>query len=119
MLCFHSARELARRIRSRDVSAREVMTAHLDQIQRLNPAINAIVAKLSDEKCLALAEAADRQLARGDIVGALHGLPIAFKDTEAAVGFPFTQGSTIFRDFVPAADTVLVERLRRAGVIAI
>jgi len=118
-LCFTSARELTQLLRSRAVSAREVMAAFLDQIARLNPKMNAIVAKLDDEKCLALANEADRRLSRGDDVGLLHGLPFAFKDLDAAVGFPMTRGSLIFKDFMPSEDSVLVERLRRAGVIPI
>jgi amidase len=118
-LCFASARELARLIRERELSAREVMAAHLEQIARLNPCLNAIVAKLDDAACLALAEAADRRLASGDDVGPLHGLPMAFKDLEAAVGFPYTRGSLIYKDDRPVEDTVLVERLRRAGAIPI
>ncbi len=114
-----SGRELAALIRQRKLSSREVMSAFLQQIGRLNPKINAIVAKLEDEQCLALADNADRQLARGDEVGPLHGLPFAFKDLDPAVGFPLTRGSPIFRDFMPSEDSVLVERLRRAGVIAI
>jgi len=118
-ICFMSGRELAEVIRQRKLSAREVMSAFLRQIARLNPKINAIVAKLDDEQCLRLADDADRQLARGDEIGLLHGLPFAFKDLDPAVGFPLTRGSTIFRDFMPTEDSVLVERLRRAGVIAI
>ena len=95
------------------------MTAYLSQIEKLNPTLNAIVAKLPDEECLALADAADRRLAAGAGVGLLHGLPIAFKDAEPAVGFPFTRGSLIFKDDMPAEDSVLVERLRLAGVIPI
>lgn len=118
-LCFTSARELAGLIRSREVSAREVMSAFLSQIARLNPSLNAIVAKLDDHSCLALADAADRQLMSGRPTGLLHGLPIAFKDLEAAVGFPFTKGSPIYKDLRPTADTVIVERLRQAGTIPI
>jgi amidase len=114
-----SARELARMLATRAISAREVMSAFLGQIDRINPKINAIVAKLDDEKCLSLAEEADRCLARGDRVGPLHGLPFAFKDLDPAVGFPMTRGSTIYKDFVPSEDSVLVERLRGAGVIAV
>lgn len=118
-LCFTPARELARLIRTREVSAREVMQAHLTQIARLNPTLNAVVALLPDTACLALADAADRALDRGEPVGPLHGLPIAFKDAEPAVGFPFTNGSLIFKDRFPSEDSVLVERLRRAGVVPI
>jgi amidase len=118
-LCFASARDLAKQIRSRQVSCREVMTAYLAQISRLNPDLNAIVAKLDDDACLALADKADRALGNGGPVGALYGLPTAFKDLEPAVGFPQSKGSPIFKSFMPDADSVLVERLRRAGAIPI
>ena len=118
-ICFCNARELAQQIRSRQISAREVMQAHLDQIHRLNPRLNAIVSLLPDDTCLALADAADRALANGAAVGPLHGLPIAFKDLQPAVGLPWTRGSPIFKDDHPSADSVLVERLRTAGVIPI
>jgi amidase len=118
-ICFMSARRLAALIRSRQLSAREVMSAFLNQLGRVNPKINAIVAKLDDDQCLTLADEADRRLCRGDEVGALHGLPFAFKDLDAAVGFPMTRGSAIFKNFMPSEDSVLVERLKLAGVIAI
>jgi len=114
-----SGRELAELIRSRGISAREVMASVLRQIEQVNPKINTIVAKRDDENCLALADDADRRLDRGDEVGPLHGLPFAFKDLDAAVGFPLTRGSPIFKDFMPAEDSVLVERLKHAGVIPI
>jgi len=118
-LCDRSAIELAAMIRTRKASAREVMAAHLARINKVNPTINAIVAKLDDEACLALADDADRRAAQGKTTGPLHGLPIAFKDLQPAVGFPLTRGSLIYKDFRPAEDSVLVERLRRAGAVAI
>jgi amidase len=118
-LCFSSAVELARLIQTRQVSAREVMAAHLTRIERLNPRLNAIVAKLDDDECLQLADAADRRAASGERLAPLHGLPTAFKDLQPAVGFPYTRGSPIYKDLKPAEDSVFVERLRRAGVIAI
>jgi amidase len=114
-----SARELADLIRERKVSAREVMAAHLGQIARVNPKLNAIVAKLDDDRCLALADAADRLQSSGASLGPLHGLPIAIKDTEPAVGFPFTSGSPVNQLLMPAADSELVARLRRAGALLI
>ena len=116
---FASARELAQQIRSRHVSCREVMSAFLAQIARLNPQLNAIVAKLDDDVCLALADTADAALGAGVSSGPLHGLPTAFKDLEAAVGFPQSKGSPLFRTVMPEADSVLVERIRRAGAIPI
>ncbi|HWI19245.1 MAG TPA: amidase [Vicinamibacterales bacterium] len=118
-LCFASARDLARQIRERKVSAREVMTAFLAQIDRLNPRINAIVAKLDDDACLALADKADKALSDGGPIGPLHGLPTANKDLEATVGFPQSKGSPIHKHLMPEADSVLVERIRRSGAILI
>ena len=82
---FATARELARRIRDREVSASEVLEAHLAQIERVNPHVNAIITLVS-EQARAQAAAADAALARGDEVGPLHGLPIAHKDTTDTKG---------------------------------
>lgn len=110
---------MARVVRAREVSAQEVMAAHLRQIDLVNPRVNAIVSKLPNDQCLALAAGADRKMAKGEPVGPLHGLPIAIKDTEPAVGFPFTRGSAIYKDDMPAGDSVIVERLRAAGMLVI
>ena len=118
-ICFTSARQLADLIRARELSAREVMAAHLARIDRLNPRIHAIVAALPAERCLELAAAADERAAGGASLPPLHGLPIAFKDLHPARGFPFTRGSTIYRDTVADEDSIVVERLRAAGAIAI
>ena len=118
-LCFLSAVELADRIRRRELSAREVMTAHLDRIERVNPSINAIVSMLPPEQCLAAADGSDRQVASGGDLGPLHGLPTAFKDLEDAVGLPTSSGSPIHAGTYPERDTALVERLRAAGVVPI
>src|SRR5215217_9469366 len=99
-LNFITARELARRIRGRELSAVEVLQAHLEQIDRVNPTVNAIITLLP-ERALADARAADAALARGDDVGPLHGLPIAHKDTLATKGIRTTQGSPIYVDAVP------------------
>ena len=118
-ICFQDATSLARQIRSRDLSAREVMQAHLDQINRINPVVNAIVSKLDDDDCLNLADNADRAIANNEEIGPLHGLPIAFKDLEDAVGFPNTMGSPLHVNNYPNQDSLLVERMRRAGAIPI
>jgi len=117
-ICFLTATELARRIRSKELSAREVMEAHLAQIERVNPAVNAIVTLLP-EQAMAQAMAADEALARGEQVGPLHGLPIAHKDLVNTRGIRTTSGSPIFKDFVPDHDALIVERLKKAGAITI
>jgi amidase len=118
-LCDADARDLARLIRAREVSAREVMQAHLARIDRINPSINAIVELLPHDRCLQLADDVDRSLASGQVVGPLGGLPVAFKDTEPAVGFTHSQGSPIFRHVRPTADSTVVRRIREAGAIPI
>ncbi|HUO79311.1 MAG TPA: amidase [Steroidobacteraceae bacterium] len=118
-LCDRDARELLALLARRELSARELMAAHLERIRAWNPTLNAIVARLPDEECLALAAAVDERRARGAPLGALAGLPWAFKDLEPAVGFTWSRGSTIFRDERPAFDSLVVERLRHAGVVPI
>ena len=117
-ICFLPAHELVRRIRSRELSAVEVMDAHIAQIERVNPAVNAIVTFLP-EQARAGARAVDVALARGDDPGPLAGLPVAHKDLAVTKGIRTTFGSPIYKDFVPDVDTIVVERLRKAGAITI
>jgi amidase len=117
-LCFLTATELAHHIRTTAISCREVMEAHLAQIERVNPKVNAIVTLLP-ERALEHARRADESLARGDEIGPLHGLPIAHKDLVWTKGIRTTFGSPIFADFVPDQDEIIVERLRSAGAITI
>jgi amidase len=115
-LCYLSAIELAARIRSKQVSAREVMAAHLARIERLNPKVNAIVT-LVGERAMADAGRADELLARGGPVGVLHGLPVAHKDLVDTAGIRTTRGSPFYRDNVPTRDALIVARIRAAGAV--
>jgi amidase len=117
-LCFISATELARRLRRKEVSAREVMTAHLGQIERVNQKVNAIVTLVAD-RAMANAARADESLAKGNAVGALHGLPVAHKDLVDTAGIRTTRGSLFYRDNIPARDALIVARIREAGAIAL
>ena len=114
-IVFSSAKALARRIRDREISAREVMIAHIEQIEQINPTVNAIVSMLNPEVAIERANEADRQPCDGP----LYGLPTAFKDLEDAVGFPNTQGSPIFADRFPEEDAAIVVRIKQAGAIPI
>jgi len=117
-LCFKTATELADLLRRRQVSAEEVMRAHLGQIERVNPKVNAIVT-LDPERAIVGARAADDAAARGAATGVLHGLPVAHKDLLPTKGIRTTFGSPIYRDFVPDTDAILAERFRDAGAILI
>ncbi|HLI58143.1 MAG TPA: amidase [Solirubrobacteraceae bacterium] len=117
-LHWRSARALAGAIRDRELSAREVVAAHLGRIERVNPRLNAIVT-LDPERALAEADAADARQARGEPLGPLHGLPVAVKDLEDTAGMRTTYGSALFAEHVPAADGLLAARLRAAGAIVV
>ena len=117
-ICFLTATELARRIRGKDLSAREVMEAHLAQIERVNPKVNAIVTLLP-ERAMEQARRADEALARGEEIGPLHGLPVAHKDLVPTKDIRTTYGSRIFKDYLPDHDGLIVERLRKAGAMTI
>jgi len=117
-LCFTSATELAAMLRSKKVSAREVMQAHLAQIERVNPAVNSIVTLVAD-RAMADAAAADEELARGKLRGPLHGLPIAHKDLVETKGIRTTFGSPFYRDHIPDADAPIITLIRKGGALTI
>ena len=117
-ICSKSAVELVRLIRAKELSASDVVGAHLAQIDRVNPDVNAIVTLVA-ERAMARARLADEAYARGEEVGPLHGLPIAHKDLQPTQGVRTTFGSPIYRDFVPTEDSLTVERLRHAGAICV
>ena len=117
-LCARPAADLARSIAARELSAAEVMEAHLARIDRVDPAVNAIVTLLPDEARRGAA-AADAAVARGDALGPLHGLPVAHKDLTWTKGIRTTFGCRAFENFVPDEDALIVERLRAAGAITI
>lgn len=113
-----TALELLRGMRSAEISAREVMTAHLARIEQANPSVNAIVT-LTAEQAMYSAARADDRLARGRPIGRLHGLPVAHKDNVSTAGVRTTQGSPLFAEHVPEHDHVMVERTHRAGAITV
>ncbi len=117
-ICFLSALEMARLIRARKLSAREVLAAHLQQIERVNPKVNAIVT-LVPELATAAAAKADEMQVHGETLGPLHGLPVAHKDLLETKGIRTTFGSPLYKDYIPAEDDIVVERMGRAGAITI
>jgi amidase len=114
-LCFKPARELARLLRARKISATEVMRAFIAQIERINPKVNAIVTFLPEDG-LKAAKALDR---KKDFSKPFAGLPIAMKDVIATKGVRTTWGSLVHKDHVPTEDHIMAERLKAAGAILI
>lgn len=117
-LCFRPATELAGMLRAREISARELLDAHLERIDKLNPGLNAVVT-LDADGAQAAADAADTALAAGDPMGPLHGLPVAHKDTHATGGMRTTWGSPLHVDTVPLRDELIVARYKAAGAVRV
>jgi amidase len=117
-LCFMSAVEMAQLIRAKKLSAREALAEHLKQIERVNPKVNAIVT-LVPEMAAEAAAKADEMQARNEKLGPLHGLPVAHKDLMETRGIRTTFGSPLYKDYIPTADDLVVERIRRAGAVTI
>ena len=117
-LCFRSAIELAQLIKTKKLSARENLAAHLKQIERVNPKLNAVVTLAIDQAQQA-AKLADEQQAKGKPLGPLHGLPIAHKDLVNTKGIRTTFGSPLFKDNIPTTNALIIDRLQSAGAITI
>jgi len=113
------AADLAAMIREKKLSAHEVMQAHLRQIERVNPKVNAIVTLVDEDQLMAQARAADEIISKGKPFGLLHGVPVAVKDLTETMGIRTTYGSPLYRDFVPDHDALVVERMKNAGAIVL
>ena len=113
------AQALSRAIHAKQVSCCEVMQAYLAHINRVNPQVNAIVNLQEEHGLLSQADARDVQLARGESMGWMHGMPQAIKDLSNAASLPTTQGSLLLRDFVPSEDGLMVQRMKAVGCIVI
>src|SRR5260221_14777879 len=109
---------LAGLLRSREVSAREVVAAHIKRIEEVDPVVNAVVTRTFDQ-ALAKAAAADDALTRGEQPGLLLGLPVAHKDLVETAGVRTTFGAPLFAENVPDRDTLFVIRISGAGAIGL
>jgi amidase len=117
-LCANDAVTLAGLLRDRQVSAREVIAAHIERVEAVDPVVNAVVTRCFD-RALEQAAAADKALASGAEPGLLHGLPVAHKDLADTAGVRTTYGSAIFADNVPDTDALHVSRMAGAGAISL
>jgi amidase len=118
-ICFMRAVDMVDAIRSKKVSSREVMQAHLKQIHQVNARVNAMVTLVDEEQLMAQAAAADEALANGKWLGPLHGLPVAVKDLHETRGIRTTFGSPLHKDYVPDFDCRVVQREKEAGAIVL
>ena len=111
-----TATELARRVRAREISAREAAQAGLDRLDAVNPAINAVVEHRPAE-VLAQADAIDAAIARGEDPGPLAGVPVTIKINTDQAGYATSNGATILRDTIAATNNPVVDNLVRAGAV--
>ena len=117
-LAFTPATELAALIRGRQLSPVELMRATLARIEHSQPVLNAFIT-IAGDAAMDQAHAAEDALRRGDVVGPLHGIPVAVKDLVPTAGIRTTWGSLIFKDHVPDTDAIVVARLKQAGAIIV
>jgi amidase len=113
---FSSATELAAALCARRIPARELIDLHLARIARHNPSLNAICT-LDEAGARRRAQEADAALARGELWGPLHGVPMSIKDALETAGVRTTGGHPPLKDYIPAVDAPAVARLRAAGAI--
>lgn len=117
-LVFQTARELARLIGGKEISAEEVLDAHLRQIEKCNPVLNAVVT-LDEAGARRRAREADMAIASGELWGPLHGVPVTVKDCYETAGLRTTSGFPPLKQYVPAEDATAVARLRAAGAVIV
>ncbi len=118
-ICYMGAFDMSVLIRTKKISVRELMQAHLRQITRVNPKVHAIITLVPEDQLMAQALAADEATAKGNTKDAMHGLPILVKDLTETKGIRTTYGSLLWKDFIPAIDALIVERERNAGTIVL
>lgn len=117
-IVFWTATQMAKAIRDRQVSSEEVLEAHLKQIEMHNTKLNAIVT-LDKERARQQAKAADEAIAKGELWGALHGVPITAKDCYETAGMRSSCGYKKFFDYIPAQDATIIARMKAAGAIVL
>ena len=115
-IAFVPATELRTLIATGQVSPVEATEQYLRRIESLDSRLNSYLTVSADE-ALESAKAAEQAVVRGDSLGPLHGLPISIKDLEMTGGIRSTSGSLVFKDRVPADDSLVVERVRKAGAV--
>jgi aspartyl-tRNA(Asn)/glutamyl-tRNA(Gln) amidotransferase subunit A len=115
-LHYMDATTLARLIRTKQVSPREVVQAHLDRISAVNPEINALVTLMAED-ALKAADAAEKAVMSSAELGPLHGVPFTIKDSIDTAGVLTQQGSKLFAGNIPEKDATVVKRFKDAGAI--
>ena len=115
-ICYLSAGELSRLIQKREISPVEIVKAHLDRIESLEPILNSFITLLADQ-AMEAARQAEKEIQAGRYRGPLHGIPLGLKDLFYTKGIRTTSGSKIFDTFIPNVDGTVVTKLKEAGTL--
>src|SRR5437870_4601352 len=115
-IAFWPAKRLASHLRRRKIGCLELLEHYLKRVERHNPRLNAIIATDLDN-ARKRARAADRALAKGDVWGPLHGVPMTIKESYDVVGMPTTWGVPAYKDRIATKNALAVDRLLGAGVV--
>lgn len=115
-IAFKTATELAAMIQAKEVGSVELLDGYLERVRRFNPKLNAIIA-FDEAGARQRAAEADAALAKGEVWGPLHGVPMTIKESYDVAGLPSTWGNPPFKDNVPSEDALSVQRLKAAGVV--
>src|SRR5262249_19793445 len=118
-LYFESATKLIDAMKSKKVSAVEVMETFLQRLDKINPILNGLVQQVPKEECLKKAFEADQKLAKGEKMGKLHGLPFTVKDIYLVKGLISCSGCTGLRNKIAETDSTVVSRLKGEGAIVL
>ncbi|BBQ00255.1 amidase [Burkholderia sp. SFA1] len=117
-ICGMDAVALAKAVRTRELSAVEVVDAHLARMDAVEPSIHAFCT-VTAQSARDAAREVDARISRGDEVGVLAGVPVGIKDLVCTAGIRTASGSPAYKDFVPDEDDVVVERLKKADAIIV
>ena len=115
-ICYLSAGELSRLIQKREIFPLEIVKAHLDRIESLEPILNSFITLLADQ-AMEAARQAEKEIQAGRYRGPLHGIPLGLKDLFYTKGIRTTSGSKIFDTFIPNVDGTVVTKLKEAGTL--
>ena len=114
-ICYESALNQLSLIRTKKISCMELLGLHLDKLEKINPKVNAITTKLYDEAIIS-AKDSDERISNGENIRSLEGLPTAIKDLHMTRGVVTTEGSRIYKNRIPDYDSLIVSRIKQAGV---
>lgn len=117
-LCFYSVADLSVLIKSKKISSETLTRMYLERLKKYDPELHCVITLL-EERAIEQAQKADAEIARGKYRGPLHGIPYGVKDLLALKGYPFTFGSKIYKDQVPAITSPVVEKLDEAGAVLV